>query len=129
MDQLVQVVDAIMGNLPYILFRPKSETKEYVVLLFWSTNMDDAACEVEKNKEIINREIAVDQFQLRCVVKNVPTSRRQFLYLLNNYTFLKVQKDNVCFLPPDNLEQLETFVKFLTEPTKKRKVDIFLSTP
>ena len=27
MDQLVQVVDVIMGNLPYILFRPKSETK------------------------------------------------------------------------------------------------------
>ena len=48
MDQLVQVVDVIMGNLPYILFRPKSETKEYVVLLFWSTNMDDAACEVQK---------------------------------------------------------------------------------
>ena len=46
MDQLVQVVDVIMGNLPYILFRPKSETKEYVVLLFWSTNMDDAVCEV-----------------------------------------------------------------------------------
>ena len=40
MDQLVQVVDVVMGNLPYILFRPKSKTKEYVVLLFWSTNMD-----------------------------------------------------------------------------------------
>ena len=65
MDQLVQVVDVIMGNLPYILFRPKSE---YVVLLFWSTNMDDAACEVQKNMEIIKREVAVDQFQLRCVV-------------------------------------------------------------
>ena len=48
MDQLVQLVDVMMGNLPYILFRPKSETKKYVVLLFWSTNMDDAACEVQK---------------------------------------------------------------------------------
>ena len=92
MDQLVQVVDVIRGNLPYILFRPKSETKEYVVLLFWSTNMDDAACEVQKNMEIIKREVAVDQFQLRCVVENVPTARRQFLYLLNNYIFLKVKK-------------------------------------
>ena len=35
MDQLVQVVDVIMGNLPYILFRPKSETKEYVVFLVY----------------------------------------------------------------------------------------------
>ena len=31
MDQLVQVVDVIMGNLPHILFCPKSETKEYVI--------------------------------------------------------------------------------------------------
>ena len=120
MDQLVQVVDVIMGNLPYILFRPKSETKEYVVLLFWSTNMDDAACEVQKNSS-----------KLRCVVENVPTARRQFLYLLNNYIFLKVQKDDVCHLPPDNHEQLETFVKLLTnpEPIKKRKVDIIATTP
>ena len=54
--------------------------------------MDDAACEVQKNMEIIKQEIAMDQFQLRCVVENVPTARRQFLYLLNNFTFLKVQK-------------------------------------
>ena len=130
-DQLVQVVDVMMENLPYIPFRPKSETKEYVVLLFWSTNMDDAACEVQKKMEIIKQEIAVDQFQLRCVVENVPTARRQFLYLLNNYTFLKMQKDDVCDLPPDNHEQLETFVKLLTEPEprKKRKVDFIASTP
>ena len=50
--------------------------------------MDDAACEVQKNMEIIKREVAVDQFQLRCVVENVPTARRQFLDLLNNYIFL-----------------------------------------
>ena len=48
MDQLVQVVDVMMGNLHYILFHPTSETKEYVVLLLWSTNMDDAACEAQK---------------------------------------------------------------------------------
>ena len=60
MNQLIQVVDVIMGNLSYILFCPKSETKEYEVLLFWSTNMDDAACEEQKNMEIIKREVAVD---------------------------------------------------------------------
>ena len=48
MNQLVQVVDVMMENLPYILFRPKSEIKENVILLFWSTNMDDAACEGQK---------------------------------------------------------------------------------
>ena len=131
MNQLVQIVDVMMGNLRYILFRPKSETKEYVVLLFWSTNMDYAACEVQKNIEIIKQETAVGQFQLRCLVENVPAARRQFLYLVNNYVCLKVQKDDVCHLPPDNHEQLETFVKLLTklEPTKKRKVDILASTP
>ena len=93
--------------------------------------MDDAACEMQKNMEIITREVAVDQFQLRCVVENVPAARCQFLYLFNNYTFLKVQKDDVCHLPSDNHEQLETFVKLLTqpEPMKKRKVDIIASTP
>ena len=48
MNQFVQIVDVIMWNLSYILFRSKSETKEYVILLFWSTNMDDASCEVQK---------------------------------------------------------------------------------
>ena len=120
MNQLVQVVDVMMGNLSYILFRPKSETKEYVLLLFWSTNMDDAVCEVQKNMEIIKREIAVDQFQFRCVVENVPAARRQFLYLLNKYTFLTVQKNDVCHLPSDNHEQLETFVKLLTQPEPRK---------
>ena len=93
--------------------------------------MDDAACEVQKNIGIIKQEIAVDQFQLRCLVENVPAARRQFLYLVNKYVCIKVQKDDVCHLPPDNYEQLETFVKLLTnpEPTKKRKVDILASTP
>ena len=53
-DQFVQVVDVIMGNLPFILFCPKSETKEYDVLLFWSTNMDNAACKVQKTWKSVN---------------------------------------------------------------------------
>ena len=59
--------------------------------------MDDAACEVQKNMEIIKREVAVDQFQLCCVVENVPTARRQFLKLLNNYLFKSAKRR---FLPP-----------------------------
>ena len=71
-EQLSKVVNLLMGNLPHILFRPKSDTKEYVILLFWSTNMDDSECEIQKKFEIIKQEIAVDHFQLRCVVDNVP---------------------------------------------------------
>ena len=68
-DQLSKVVNLLMGNLPHILFRPKSDTKKYVILLFWSTNMDDSECEIQKKFEIIKQEIAVDHFQLRCVVE------------------------------------------------------------
>ena len=88
-DQLSKVVNLLMGNLPHILFRPKSDTKEYVILLFWSTNMDDSECEIQKKFEIIKQEIAVDHFQLRCVVENVPSPRRQFLYLLRVFESAK----------------------------------------
>ena len=125
-DQLSKVVNLLMGNLPHILFRPKSDTKEYVILLFWSTNMDDCECEIQKKFEIIKQEIAVDHFQLRCVVENVPSPRRQFLYLLNNYVCLKAQSDEVYHLPPDNKEQLNNFLQLLKNPGPKRKL---ASTP
>ena len=125
-EQLSKVVNLLMGNLPHILFRPKSDTKEYVILLFWSTNMDDSECEIQKKFEIIKQEIAVDHFQLRCVVEYVPSPRRQFLYLLNNYACLKAQSDDVYHLPPDNKEQLNNFLRLLKNPGPKRKL---ASTP
>ena len=125
-DQLSKVVNLLIGNLPHILFRPKSDTKEYVILLFWSTNMDDSECEIQKKFEIIKQEIAVDHFQLRCIVENVPSPRRQFLYLLNNYVCLKAQSDEVYHLPPDNKEQLNNFLQLLKNPGPKRKL---ASTP
>ena len=88
--------------------------------------------QVQKNIKIIKQELAVNQFQLRCVVENVLVVEHQFLYLINIYSCLKVQKDDVCHLPPDNYEQLKTFFKLLNhpEPTKKQKVvDILASTP
>ena len=121
-DQLSKVVNLLMSNLPHILFRPKSDTKEYVILLFWSTNMDDSECEIQKKFEIIKQEIAVDHFQLRCVVENVPSSRRQFLLLLNNYVCLKAQSNEVYHLPPDNKEQLNNFLQLLKNPGPKRKL-------
>ena len=125
-EQLSKVVNLAMGNLPHILFRPKSDTKEYVILLFWSTNMDDSECEIQKKFEIIKQEIAADDFQLRCVVENVPSPRRQFLYLINNYVCLKAQSDEVYHLPPDNKEQLNNFLQLLKNPGPKRKL---ASTP
>ena len=88
--------------------------------------MNDSECEIQKKFEIIKQEIAVDHFQLRCVVENVPSPRRQFLYLLNNYVCLKAQSDEVYHLPPDNKEQLNNFLQLLKNPGPKRKL---ASTP
>ena len=121
-EQLTKVAVVLMGKLPYILFRPKSDTKDYVILLFWATSIDDSACEVQKNIQVVKQEISVDGFQLRFVVENVPWPRHQVLYLVNNYTCLKTQNDDACHLPPDNHEQLEIFLKLLgSEPSKKHK--------
>ena len=43
-EQLSRVVQMIMEKNPYLLFRPKSDTKDYVILVFWSTSFDDSAC-------------------------------------------------------------------------------------
>ena len=129
-DQITKMVQVLMENFPYILFRAKSDNKEYVILLFWSTDTDDSACQVQKKFEIVKQKIAVDLFQMRCIVENVPAPRRQFLYLLNNYICLKMQNDNGFHLSPENQEQLESFLKLLNnpEPSKKRKAVDFVST-
>ena len=90
--------------------------------------MDDFACQVQKKFEIVRQEIAVDLFQLRCIVENVPAPRRQFLKLANNYICLKTQNDNNFYLSAENQEQLENFLKLLNnpEPSKKRKAVDFV---
>ena len=55
-EQLTNVVTLLMGSLPCILFRPKSETKDYVLLLFWATNQDDSDCALQKSVQNICRE-------------------------------------------------------------------------
>ena len=43
-EQPTKVVTLMMDYLPYILFRPKSETKDYLLLLFWATSQDYSNC-------------------------------------------------------------------------------------
>ena len=83
------------------------------------------------SSEEIRKEIAVDLFQLRCIVENVPAPRRQFPYLVNNYICLKTQNDNGFHLSAENQEQLESFLKLLNnpEPPKKQKAVDFVITP
>ena len=123
--QVSKVVALLMKKAPYILFRPTSATKDYVVLLFWATSIDDSACEIQRNAEVIKKEIAVDNFQLRFVVENVSSAKKQFLYLLNSYVHMTVQNDSACQLPPEEEQQLNVFLQLLKgSESKKRKLDI-----
>ena len=112
-EQLSRVVQMIMENKPYLLFRPKSDTKDYVVLVFWSTNFDDTLCNIQENAEVIKQEVLADGYQLRFKVENIPSPRRFTLYMLNNYITLAVQNDDDCHLPPVDHKQLESFLTLL----------------
>ena len=75
-EQLSCVVQMIMENKPSLLFRPKSDTKDYVILVFWSTNFDDTLCSIQENAEVIKQEVLADGYQLRFKVENIPSPQR-----------------------------------------------------
>ena len=132
-EQLSRVVQMIMENKPYLLFRPKSDTKDYVVLVFWSTNFDDTLCNIQENAEVIKQEVLADGYQLRFKVENIPSPRRFTLYMLNNYITLAVQNDDDCHLPPVDHKQLESFLTLLeanniATPKKRKLSDTALPT-
>ena len=112
-EQLGRVVSFLMQHMPYILFRPTSETKDYVILVFWATSIDESACEIQRRAEIIKQEIAVDNFQLRFTTEKIPTARRFMSYMINNFVTMTVQSDEVCHLPPDEHKEFTAFQKLL----------------
>ena len=132
-EQLSRVVQMIMENKPYLLFRPKSDTKDYIILVFWSTNFDDALCSIQENTEVIKQEVLADGYQLRFKVENIPSPRRFTLYMLNNYITLAVQNDDDCHLPPVDHKPLESFLTLLeanniATPKKRKLSDTALPT-
>ena len=62
-EQLSPVVRMIIEKKPYLLFRPKSDTKD-VILVFWSASFDDSACSIQQNTEVIRQEVLSDGYQL-----------------------------------------------------------------
>ena len=132
-EQLSRVVQMVMETKPYLLFRPKSNTKDYVILVFWATNFDDTCCNIQENAEAIKKEVLADGFQLRFKVENIPSPRRFIFYMLNNYLTLAVQNDDDCHLPTIDHKQLETFLNLLEEhdvttPKKRRLTETDSST-
>ena len=61
-EQLKQIVFMLMGELPYLLFRPKSETKK--TTLFWSTCVEECGCEIQKKTKVFREEVAAE-YQFR----------------------------------------------------------------
>ena len=131
-EQLSRVIQMIMENKPYLLFRPKSDTKDYVILVFWSTNFDDTLCSIQENAEVIKKEVLADGYRLRFRVENIPSPRRFTLYMLNNNITLAVQNDDCHLLVTDH-KQLESFLTLLeanniATPKKRKLSDTVLPT-
>ena len=122
-EQLEEVVALIMKTYPYILFKPKAKSKDYVIVLFWATTNDDTKCLIQTEAQIVEKEIAVDQFKLRFAVENVNAAKQQFFYLMNNLTCVKVQQDETHCSPAEVYNQLQTFIQTLQKGSRKRKAD------
>jgi len=73
-EQLKGVVSLIMGNAPYIVFKPRNPTKDYVIVLFWSTSIDDCNCIIQKQAEDIKKDVSIDDFNLVFRVETMLTS-------------------------------------------------------
>ena len=70
-EYLSRVVQMYMESMPYLLFRSKAE-KDYVILIFCPTSIDDTECEIQKRAEVIKQEVAVNGYQLRFKVETIP---------------------------------------------------------
>ena len=126
-EQLSRVVALIIQNMPYLLFRPKTQYKEYIVLIFWATSFDDSCCAIQQKAEVIKQEVSVDDYTIRFKVENITAPRRFMLHTINNYVSITIQNDDECHLPPEDHNQLSEFVNLLqnqniVEP-KKRKLE------
>ena len=124
-EQLSSVVQMVMKNKPYLLLRPKRDTKDYIILVFWATNYDDTHCNIQENAEVIKKEVLADEFQLRFEVENIPSPTQFIFYMLNNYFTMRF-KTTDCHLPSQDHKQLESFMTLLEEynitTLKKRKL-------
>ena len=104
----------LMGELPYLLFRPKSETKNYIILIFWSTSVEESSCEIQKKVKVFQEEVAAE-YQFRFKVENAPASKRQILYLINNYKLVHAQSDENSHLQTEDHNQLVSIFAMLEQ--------------
>ena len=113
-EQLKQVVFMLMGELPYHLFRPKSDTKNYIILIFWSTSVEESGCKIQKKAKVFQEEVAAE-YQLRFKVENAPAPKRQIQYLINNYKLIHAQNDENSHLQTEDHNQFVSFFAMLEQ--------------
>ena len=127
-EQLKRVVSIFMGNAPYILFQPRNLTKDYVIVLFWSTSIDDCNCKIQEQAEVIKKDVSLDDFKLIFRVETMLHPKRQLYYLLNKMDMLALQNDDLERLPAADHKQLNSILKLIrekkaSESNKKRKTE------
>ena len=64
----VEIVDVLMGDVPFFLFQSKSNKKNYVVLLFWAA--DDEVCRILEKVQTISKHKLQINFKIESVTKN-----------------------------------------------------------
>ena len=75
--QLKEVMFMLVGELPYLLFRSESETKSYIILIFWSTSEEESSCEIDLRFKAFQKEVAAEH-QLGFKVENVSASKNKY---------------------------------------------------
>ena len=125
-EQLKQTISLIMGNAPYVIFKPKNPTKDYVVILFWSTSFDDCNCDIQQQVESVKKNVLLDDFKLIFRVETMVHFKRQLYYLIHKMDMFYLQNDDLARLPTADHKQLNSILKAIkekkvSEGSKKRK--------
>ena len=103
----VEIVDVLIGELPFFLFQSKSNKETYVVLLFWAA--DDEVCRIlEKAQNISNNKLQIN-FKIESVTKN----QQEVASIINKFRCLKKQNDDVCRLSINDRHELESITNLL----------------
>ena len=103
----VEIVDVLMGDVPFFLFQSKSNKKNYVVLLFWAA--DDEVCRILEKVQTISKHKLQINFKIESVTKN----QREVASIMNKFRCLKKQNDDVCRLSINDRHELESITNLL----------------
>ena len=103
----VEIVDVLMGDLPFFLFQSKSNKKNYVILLFWAA--DDTVSRILEKVQIASNNKLQINFKIESVTKN----QREVASIINKFRCLKERNGDVCRLSINDRHELESITNLL----------------